>query len=355
MLKTLQYLALRELENITSALNFDTPDCRVVGGCDIYTTKAAGSDKKLYRNIENSLRLQYEQILKFSVSLSLPHSESLAESLNLSRSSPFGPLSQISSRRTFAYLIATLNASHPDYDFSHILRPSDFVKRKSLRSVMNAVDSTLYNLRPRPAPVPTPVTDKGHSGNIPQTPGGTISWSPKTWRLIDEQMDLKSCNLYSYVPEEDPFEGEEGALWSMNHFFFNKDRKRVCYLYLRGLSVLSHSPLTHTRRHLRHKSHNHPMPCLSQGAKKRAEYWLGNRANENQIESGTIDEDEDNIVAVDPADDEIEVESQYGVRDEYADEYVSSSDDMQSEYEADTYFVDAPRSMSQQIADSMEI
>jgi hypothetical protein len=31
--------------------------------------------------------------------------------------SPFGPLNQPSSRRTLFYLIATLNASFPDYDF----------------------------------------------------------------------------------------------------------------------------------------------------------------------------------------------------------------------------------------------
>ena len=50
-----QYLPLRDFDTVTNALNFSTPDCHVIGGCDVYTTKAAGGDKKLYKDIENSL------------------------------------------------------------------------------------------------------------------------------------------------------------------------------------------------------------------------------------------------------------------------------------------------------------
>src|SRR4051794_4444466 len=146
----MKFLPLPDFDDVTSALNFDTPECHVIGGCDLYTTKAAGSDKKLYKNIEHSLESQYESLLRLSASLSPPQASSAASSLNLSRASPFGPLSQLSSRRTFAYLIATLNASHPDYDFSHLLRPSDFKRERNLKAVMNTIDTTLYNLRPRP-------------------------------------------------------------------------------------------------------------------------------------------------------------------------------------------------------------
>ena len=61
----------------------------------MYTTKAAGRDKKLYKTIETSLETQYEQNLKLSASLSRSEADSIAETLNLSRSSPFGPLSQV--------------------------------------------------------------------------------------------------------------------------------------------------------------------------------------------------------------------------------------------------------------------
>ena len=38
----------------------------------MYTTKAAGSDKKLYKNIDNRLESQYESLVRLSASLSPP-------------------------------------------------------------------------------------------------------------------------------------------------------------------------------------------------------------------------------------------------------------------------------------------
>lgn len=62
-------------------------------------------------------------------------------------------------------------------------------------------------------------------------------------------MTLNECAIYSYNPEVDPYEGDEGeedgAMWSLKYFFFNKTRKRVCYLYLKGISVLSGSYREH--------------------------------------------------------------------------------------------------------------
>ncbi|KAI5281532.1 RNA polymerase III-inhibiting protein maf1, partial [Ascosphaera aggregata] len=298
----MKFLPLQTFDEITSALNFDTSDCHVVGGCDLYTTKAAGPDKKLYKTIENGLESQYESLLRLSASLSPPHATTAAESLNLARSSPFGSMSEHSSRRTYAYLIATLNASHPDYDFSHLLRPSDFKREKSLKRVINTIDSTLFNLRPNmardvtlPAPyvmsssLNNPSQHRQHAGagtgtrlsppgtgaspaaSVPVTsssvphqnaaageltaaapaataasaPTTSYSWGPRMWKLIDDQMTLNECSIYSYNPEEDPYEGDEGeedgAIWSLKYFFFNKQRKRVCYLYLKGISVLSGS------------------------------------------------------------------------------------------------------------------
>jgi len=131
-------------------------------------------------------------------------------------------LDQISARRTFAYLIVTLNASHPDYDFSTTLRPSDFRRERHIRPVMNSFNTTLFNL------------------------GVNISRElAKMWETIDKEMDLLNCNIYAYSPDDvsnDPY-GDEGLIWSTNLFFFNKHKKRVCYLYLRGLSTLNHSPL----------------------------------------------------------------------------------------------------------------
>ena len=281
-----QFVPLRDFEDVTSALNFDTGDCHVVGGCDLYTTKAAGSDKKLYAQIENSLESQYESVLRLSQSLSPPQAESFAESMNLSRSSPFGSLSQISSRRTYAYLIATLNASHPDYDFSHILRPTDFRRERSLKSIMNTVDSTLYNLRPRTSAALLAMPSNWGMGFVPpgaQTPGGSQVWGPRMWKLIDNEMTLRECAIYSYSPEEDPFDEEEGTIWGMNYFFFNKQRKRVCYLYIRGLSIISQSPVEVPVTPIRNDSAR----ASSVGTKDRRRYWLDDQVDDDDTDSGS--------------------------------------------------------------------
>lgn len=292
---------------MTRAINFDTPDCRVIGGCDVYTTKAAGADKKLYKNIESSLEEQYASLLSFSAGLPPSQAKEAGASLNLSRASPFGSFSQISSRRTFAYLIATLNASHPDYDFSRTLRPSDFRRERSLKKVMNTLDTTLYNLRPRHALVSSepPHWSTEPSTNIPTTPVGAEKWNPRMWHLIDRQMALSECSIYSYAPEEDPFSDseDEAAIWSHNYFFFNKMLKRVCYIYLRALSMVGNqtpggakTPTSvATPRPKRPASGAWSLTEGEETGRKRARFWLGDKA-ENVISVGDADEDEDEVV-----------------------------------------------------------
>jgi AP-1 complex subunit sigma 1/2 len=331
---------------VTAALNFETADCHVIGGCDLYTTKAAGSDKKLYRNIEHTLESQHESLLRLSASLSPPQAESLADELNLSRSSPFGPLSQISSRRTFAYLIATLNASHPDYDFSNLLRPSDFCRERSYRNVMNTIDTTIYNLRPRPMPtLPTGLPDGKVQGTT-----GSQTWGSRMWRVIDTEMDLKHCAVYNYAPDEDPFDGEEGAIWSHNYFFFNKERKRVCYVYLRGESVLSHSPVMGPVTPKRTVSARGSVDYSASGARKRARYWLGDHLDGYDVKRVGSWDDSDDFVIRDPGDDEVDADDEgpYYIGD------VSSEDDedIQPSKEREK---SAVRGVSEQLMESMEV
>lgn len=257
----------------------------------------------------------------------------------------------ISSRRTYAYLIATLNASHPDYDFSHLLRPTDFKREKYLRTVMNTLDTTMYNLRPRPVSS----TFLSVPGSTPASIGSSSSqgyWSPGIWRLIDQQMSLKECSIYRYAPEEnDLFEDEdEGAIWSLHYFFFNKARKRVCYLYLRGISILSHSPSEVPQTPIKLKriaddeSEGWLTPDL--GARKRARYWLGDREG---VEMADGDEEElkDQKVILDDS----LVSKRRPLVDEQ-DNYILSDEEARSVRSGSKSTV---RGISEEIAETMEV
>lgn len=320
----MKFLPLRDFDDVTSALNFQTPDCQVIGGCDLYTTKAAGADKKLYKEIENSLESQYESLLRLSASVSPP--ESGISPINLSRSSPFGSLSQVSSRRTFAYLIATLNASHPDYDFSHNLRPADFRKERSLKSVINTIDSTLFNLRPSTGMtthVPPQTSYTTNSSPPPSQP-----WGPQMWSMIDNEMTLKECTAYCWSPPDEPFDGEEGSIWSLNYFFFNKERKRVTYLYVRGVPQAPRFRGGLAKR---------GASGYDSGANKRAKFWLGDQA-------ANVTNDEADIEMWNEDD-----------TDTYGDGYYDNYDD-EADDESDGQNDKGPvRGMSEDIAARMEL
>lgn len=306
----MQFIDELDVERVNQTLNFETSDCKISGGCDIFTTKPVASDKKLYKTIDHHLEsllqenegynaaLQQQAVLDSNGSLSpgLPEqpsrdcnsfweqkrrmsvsenanangnsgnsngqhsrsnklndqnlkelvlssdsgylSSSSAESgsrvhENLRRTSstnsfqgfksaitrrrssayensssinigPFGPINEVASRRTFAYLIAILNASYPDHDFSS-LEPTDFVKI-SLKSMISKFENSLYSLGKQPE-----------------------EWM---WEVINSHMDISDCVIYQYSPSRSFMDDEPGHLWSLIWFLFNKKRKRVAYLYL---------------------------------------------------------------------------------------------------------------------------
>ncbi|KAK3327288.1 Maf1 regulator-domain-containing protein [Cercophora scortea] len=355
----MKFLSLPSFDVVTSALNFDTPDCHVGGSCDLYTTKAAGSDKKLYKNIQQSLESQHAALVKFGASLSPPQRHSMAASLNLSRASPFGSLDEISNRRTFAYLIATLNASHPDYDFSHVLRPADFNRERALRHVMHHIDSTLGSVRPAStlhdvdAPRSSPVNSSGFNSNLSASP----LWGPQMWSMIDKEMTLKDCTVFSYKPADDPFDEEEGSIWALHYFFFNKTLKRVCYIYVRGVPVMSHSPRLRPHSVMSRNVNLFKSASLGlddSGANKRARYWLGDRFADRVIANDDDDAD-DGLVWNRDADGDLN----WQYDDDYEESFEEEDDEM---IEPDTEEDDegqrhkSPvRGVSEDIASRMEI
>merc|ERR1711964_719536 len=89
---------------------------------------------------------------------------------------------------------------------------------------------------------------------------------------------------------------------------FNKEKKRVAYLYVRGVPVMTHSPRQRSSMPKRSAS------GYDSGANKRAKYWLGDQAA-NVTNEEDIEEDGDvtmwaNEDEVDPDDTDDESDEQ---------------------------------------------
>lgn len=118
------------------------------------------------------------------------------------------------------------------------------------------------------------------------------------WQAIDKEMNLQECITYSYEPEDDPYDDDEDepSIWSFHYFFFNKAKKRVCYLHLKALSLGGEmdgrAPLTPIAPG---RTIDLSWARAEPGSAKRAKYWLGDRAVGNVI--GGWDEDEDDTAA----------------------------------------------------------
>lgn len=166
-----------------------------------------------------------------------------------------------------------------------------------MKRVMNTVNSTLYNLRPRESLDLSPSSPATLSGSYNSS---SPAWGPRMWQIVDEHMSLKECSVYSYSPEEDPSDADDGAIWSLHYFFFNPLRKRVCYLYLRAIPILSHntpedSEVASTPTTKRTFDEGYLTPDLS--SSKRARYWLGSRAESSLRNAEGVDDEDQYILS----------------------------------------------------------
>ncbi|KAF9306484.1 RNA polymerase III-inhibiting protein maf1 [Mortierella antarctica] len=171
----MKFLEYSGIEAINSALVFDTPECRVYGRVEPYSCKAAGADKKLYKQIEN----RYDQ-----------------------SNSP--PDNEDGSAGSFRNII------------SPGVKPEQFRKEPSVSMVINSINATLLN----------------HGKE-------KVVKDLQIWDSIDALIQLEDSDVYSYNPESDSDPNDEegaGTLWSFNYFFFNRKLKRIIYVTMRGVS-----------------------------------------------------------------------------------------------------------------------
>jgi len=203
----MKYLDINTFLFFNSLLDsLDSGDAIINGRVEAYSCKNAGSDKKLYKGIEQ----QYSELSKS------PKPAGEGDTMALSVS-PFGPLAASASRKTFVYLIATLNASYCDYDFSNA-RPEQFRKEPNRHMIMNSINTTLAAV----------------------VPCYNAEVKDRLWNAVDVEVDLSKTDIYSYIPDltSDPFT-EDGVIWSFNYFFYNKALKRIIFFKCRSESKSS--------------------------------------------------------------------------------------------------------------------
>jgi len=138
-----------------------------------------------------------------------------------------GDLSDPSVRRLHTDLILTLNATFSDYNFDS-LKPSSFKRLSHERS--NGAGESVININNRlhtsfasTSPTSNPGSLGGENVDVDRVLGDM-------WGAVGEIVELKECEVFSYIPEVegDPF-SEDGVLWSFNYFMFHKSEKKILY------------------------------------------------------------------------------------------------------------------------------
>jgi len=219
----MKFLESSSFEALNSALSQETGQYRLQVRVESYSCKMGGrDDKKLYK-IMNAEPGSSRDLQALSPPQSIT-SHSISPAKNFSRSQSIsdegessGPLCDTISRKTLFYLIATLNASFPDYDFGNT-SSLEFSREPSINFVMNAVDGMF-------------LSSAVHS-SFARLRG-------QLWSAIDSEINFPTVDIYSYNPDlnSDPF-GEEGCIWGFNYFFYNRKLKRIVYFWARCLSNL---------------------------------------------------------------------------------------------------------------------
>ncbi|PVU93585.1 hypothetical protein BB561_003181 [Smittium simulii] len=130
----MKFLQIPSIDSLNELLSFKTTSGHyVIGRIEVYSCKVAGNDKKLYKYLQH--KYSEDEVEARSISTSLPAQNS---------SPPLPSAVQIenSTKRTLFYLISTLNASFPDYDFRTLWRELD--------SVIDLDDCQLFAYTPDP-------------------------------------------------------------------------------------------------------------------------------------------------------------------------------------------------------------
>lgn len=180
--------------------------------------------------------------------------------------SPFGPLKNVTTRKTFAYLIAILNSSFPDQDFTN-LQPTteNFYRIDSADDLVHKFNNVLLSLGKKedilnwiwdiinsymdvlPSKTSSPYIP-AQSGSI-STGAGPIrsrhgSFSSNT-NSPPSNATLEPCQIYQFQPSDEsiledltyPYQ----PMWSYYYFIYNKKKKRVTFIHIAAINKAHYS------------------------------------------------------------------------------------------------------------------
>lgn len=310
----------------------------IKGGCELFTTKPIGSDRKLFKTIDKHL----DQIIEdnqfsrsvekdrrdsmssiFGSSAGSPDlrrhstisisemarrsSSNLASTINFGKDSfpkngatvggsytngngsllsqslregetivdstehaidesPFGPLKNATTRKTFAYLIAILNSCFPDQDFTN-LQPTteNFYRIDSADDLVHRFNNVLLSLGKKEDILNwiwdiinsymDVLPSKSSSPYIPAQSGGIStgtgpirsrhgSFSSNT-NSPPLNATLEPCQIYQFQPSDEsiledltyPYQ----PMWSYYYFIYNKKKKRVTFIHIAAINKAHYS------------------------------------------------------------------------------------------------------------------
>ncbi|RCK67336.1 Repressor of RNA polymerase III transcription MAF1 [Candida viswanathii] len=387
----MKYIDEVDLELVNQELNFHSPDNNLVikGGCELFTTKPIGSDRKLFKTIDkhldqiiedNQFSRSVEQDRRDSISSifgssstsspdlrrhsgvslsdmarrssanlsstitfgknSLPKngavasgsysngntsllSESLHEGVSVDDSnehaideSPFGPLKNVTTRKTFAYLIAILNSSFPDQDFTN-LQPTteNFYRIDSADDLVHRFNNVLLSLGKKEDILNwiwdiinsymDVLLSKNSSPYIPAQSGGiSTGTGPIRSRhgsfssnnnSPPSNSSLEPCQIYQFQPSDEsiledltyPYQ----PMWSYYYFIYNKKKKRVTFIHIAAINKAHYSNVNASQSSENSKDPSKSARVINHGDEE--EYDENDDYGSNDIDQVVEDDDDD--------------------------------------------------------------
>lgn len=134
----------------------------------------------------------------------------------------------------FAHFISALSETFPDYDFQQT-KPAQF-RDTDINTTLRLVNTYLAEAAEQVhLDHFTPFfewvfwfANSNLSSLTLQVPGIL----ERLWAAIDDTINLKQCEVFSYTRDESELDEEEDgpSIWEFHFFFFNKEMDLLCYL-----------------------------------------------------------------------------------------------------------------------------